>query len=154
MGGGYVYSSLIFAIKKLKLHINYTWAFIAWLVGTTILLCLPGNDLPDIGWVEKWHVDKLIHITLFFGLVFLYANRIVQYDKRMKRIGWIVVAGILYGIAMEFLQKYLIPHRSFDVDDMIADAVGCCLAWFWQYKKWWGVYKKIGPDGNRGRNQN
>ena len=131
----------------------YIIAAIIWLLTTTFLLCLPGNDLPDISWIEQWHVDKLIHITLFFGMVFLFANTIADYRNRRVWIVWIVIAGVVYGIAMEFVQKYFIPHRSFDVDDMIADAAGCLLAWLWQRKKWYGV-KKIGPDGNRGRNQN
>jgi len=137
----------------LKRTSYYIIAAIIWLLTTTFLLCLPGNDLPDISWIEQWHVDKLIHITLFFGMVFLFANTIADYRKRRVWIVWIVIAGVVYGIAMEFVQKYFIPHRSFDVDDMIADAAGCLLAWLWQRKKWYGV-KKIGPDGNRGRNQN
>lgn len=32
--------------------------------------------------------------------------------------------GTCYGVAMEFVQLYFIAHRSFDVGDIIADAVG------------------------------
>lgn len=110
-------------------------AAIIWLLTTTLLLCLPGNDLPDISWIEQWHIDKLIHIILFFGWVFLFANTIADYRKRLRRMVWIVLAGIAYGILIEFIQKYWIPHRSFDVDDMVADAAGCLLAWLWQRKK-------------------
>ena len=36
-----------------------------------------------------------------------------------------MVIGIAYGVGMEIVQKYFIPFRSFDVGDIIADAVGC-----------------------------
>jgi VanZ family protein len=32
-----------------------------------------------------------------------------------------------YGIIMEFVQKFYIPYRSFDIGDIIADAIGCSL---------------------------
>ena len=32
---------------------------------------------------------------------------------------------VLYGIIMEFVQKYFVPGRSCDVKDMLADAAGC-----------------------------
>jgi VanZ family protein len=28
---------------------------------------------------------------------------------------------------MEFIQKYFIPNRSFDVGDIIADGIGCII---------------------------
>jgi VanZ family protein len=31
---------------------------------------------------------------------------------------------LLYGIAMELVQKYFIPNRSFDFKDVIADTIG------------------------------
>jgi len=33
----------------------------------------------------------------------------------------------LYGIVMEFVQKFFIPNRSFDIGDIAADGVGCIL---------------------------
>jgi len=37
---------------------------------------------------------------------------------------WIALSGCVYGIAMEFVQKYWIPNRSFDIGDIIADTIG------------------------------
>jgi len=48
------------------------------------------------------------------------------------------VAGITYGIVMEFIQKYFIPNRSFDIGDIIADAAGSLLGLIysaWRYIK-------------------
>ncbi|MDE3124626.1 MAG: VanZ family protein [Bacteroidota bacterium] len=123
----------------MKKNSLFLLAAIVWFLVTTLLLCLPGNDLPDIGWIEIWHVDKLIHISLFFGLVFFWANSIANEKKRLEWMLWIVLTSVAYGIIMEFVQKYFIPHRSFDIDDMLADAVGSVVAWIWQKKRWYGV---------------
>ena len=48
-------------------------------------------------------------------------------DNASLRKAFIIQALIwtAYGIAMEFVQKYFIPFRSFDVGDIVADAAGC-----------------------------
>jgi len=43
----------------------------------------------------------------------------------------IAISGLLYGIAMEFVQKYYIPFRSCDVEDMVADGIGSFAGYFW-----------------------
>jgi VanZ family protein len=35
---------------------------------------------------------------------------------------------MLYGIAMEYYQKYFVPSRGFEVADMLADTAGAILA--------------------------
>jgi VanZ family protein len=49
--------------------------------------------------------------------------------KSLRRLNqfyvWIMIGYITYGIAIEFIQKDFIPHRSFDVFDIVADTVGC-----------------------------
>ncbi|MDB5210059.1 MAG: VanZ family protein, partial [Sediminibacterium sp.] len=60
-----------------------------------------------------------------------------------------------YGTIMEFVQKYWIPNRSFEIADILADSTGSLLAYLASRWKFLGrVKKKIGPDGNRDRNQN
>jgi len=59
-----------------------------------------------------------------------------QIDKR-KIFFKIMVVGCLYGIAMEFVQKYFIPFRSFDLGDIIADAIGCVAGYFFAIKRFY-----------------
>jgi VanZ family protein len=40
---------------------------------------------------------------------------------------WIGLIGIAYGIGIEFVQKYFIPNRSFELGDIAADTTGCVL---------------------------
>ena len=47
----------------------------------------------------------------------------------------IMILGFLYGIAMELVQKYFIPFRSFDLGDILADGVGCFLGYLISIKR-------------------
>ena len=61
-------------------------------------------------------------------MVFLWCRSITTLTEK-KSILFIQVAFyfFLYGIAMEFVQKYFIPNRSFDIGDIIADGVGSIM---------------------------
>ena len=68
-----------------------------------------------------------------------------------------MVSGIAYGTIMEFIQEAWVANRSFELLDIAADGVGCLLAYWYRVRNFGiagGCIKKIGPDGNRDRNQN
>lgn len=103
---------------------------IAWFIVILILLTLPGKDLPSAGWMDDLHIDKFVHVFLFSVLVTLFFWGIVSTkpgtnEKRV--LFFIAIAALLYGIAMEFVQKYWIPNRSFDIWDIAADGAGSFL---------------------------
>jgi VanZ family protein len=102
----------------------------AWFLFTTILLCLPGSVLPKENWFDKIWLDKWVHIFLFSVMVFLWCW-LLSSKVRRKNESFMQVffCCCLYGIAMEFVQKYFIPNRSFDVKDMVADGIGGALGW-------------------------
>ncbi len=134
-------------MKKTKLHL---FAAIIWFAVIFYLLTIPGKELPEISWFDKFQVDKLVHIFLFSVLCYLFSYTIKNSSKRHILIIVISTLGLLYGISMEFVQKYFVANRSCDIDDMVADGVGCLFSFFW----WHIQFKKESPDGNRGRNQN
>jgi VanZ family protein len=95
---------------------------IAWLLLMCILFVIPGSALPEQNWFADIQLDKWVHIGLFSVLVFLWAS---AFDLGLPSNCWIVIAiAILYGIAVEFVQKTWIPNRSFDQYDVVADAIG------------------------------
>ena len=62
---------------------------------------------------------------MFALMVFLFCYGIYKRDHRArKHFLTIAIIGIAYGIAMEFVQMYWVPNRSFDVGDILADAAG------------------------------
>lgn len=103
---------------------------------TIYLLTMPGSDIPQENWMDKLYVDKWVHIGLFAVLVWLWCWAM---PVRTRKIFYIVcIAGILYGVGMEFVQKYWTSDRSFDMTDMIADAVGAgagLVFSLWRYIK-------------------
>lgn len=117
-------------LKRLNTRIilPLLWTFL-----TIVLLCLPGSALPGGGIFGLPHFDKLVHISLFGCLTLFWALHYWQVDAErpgtMERTGWAAVLfSVTLGVVLEFVQKYLIPNRSFDVWDMVADTAGSLLA--------------------------
>ena len=101
-----------------------------------ILLSMPGSEIQGTSWISIiLHLpfaDKIIHMGLFGSLALSLFFHFEQYSNisfrstRTKALS--LIACILYGIGMEFYQKYFVPSRSLDVIDMLADAMGSLLA--------------------------
>jgi len=101
-----------------------------------ILLSMPSSGEPGKGWVsyilDLPFADKVIHVGLFGSLALSIFFHFEQYSNisfkstRTKALSLIVC--ILFGIGMEFYQKYFVPSRGFEVADMLADAIGAILA--------------------------
>jgi VanZ family protein len=111
-----------------------------WFVISSILLTLPGSALPKEDWFDKIWFDKWIHILLFFVLAISwcrYGSEKTQKNELRKQLFiWITIGILLYGIGMEFVQKYFIKNRSFDLGDVIADAVGCGMGLIYSLKRY------------------
>lgn len=109
--------------------IRFIPAFI-FLAISIYLLCLPGNAAFPAGWWFKKipQFDKLVHIGMFGMLCFLFhlpAWKSSLRNKGRQRWFWFISIGsILYGTAMEFVQRELVVGRSFEEADILADAVG------------------------------
>jgi hypothetical protein len=101
---------------------------IAWFIIASILFFLPGEDIPEVSFLDLIYFDKWVHTGLFAGLVFLSALPFIKAGKcTAKLLIKISILFILYGVCVEFIQKFLDEGRSFDYTDMIADAVGCVI---------------------------
>jgi len=111
----------------------------AWLLIITILLCIPGTKLPKINWNDKLLFDKWIHVLLFLILVLVwcwaYSHKKGQRLNAKKIFISITILAILYGVAMEIVQHFFIPFRSFDLADMIADGLGSITGYLISIKR-------------------
>ncbi len=126
---------------------------IIWFIISSILLAMPGDDLPDTSLFDIPFFDKFIHLGMFFLLTFLFCYPYSLYNSFSvwKFTAYkIAISAIAYGIGMEYVQKHFVAGRSFDLVDILFDSLGCGsgVAGIWIFQK------KIGPDRNRGRNQN
>lgn len=109
---------------------------VAWLVFITVLFLLPGSSLPRDNWFTRVHFDKWAHTGVFAVLLFLWRSSFANDSKRLglTLIFWATV----YGFAIEFVQKYFVPNRGFDVFDVLFDVIGGCLGLL----VWWLTYRK------------
>ncbi len=105
-----------------------------------IIMSMPGTKLPaGNSFTSTFKVDKIVHILLFFTLCYtllLYFKKSDNKYLKNKRIQILaVILCIVYGILLEFYQKIFAPSRSFDIADMLADAVGVIfgLLFFYLY---------------------
>ena len=97
------------------------WLAIGWgLVATIIWLSVTPKP-PDLG-VE--HGDKLGHFMAYGSVMFWFCQLYPRYATRIAYgAGFIAM-----GVALEFVQRRL-GYRSFEVADMVADAIGVLLGY-------------------------
>jgi len=102
-----------------------------WFIISAFLFTLPGSAFPKENWLDKIWFDKWAHIGIFIILVALLCWGWLSIEKNIipKKLRKIFITigiiSLLYGIAVEFVQLYLIRNRSFDIGDIIADTIGC-----------------------------
>jgi VanZ family protein len=109
--------------------IRYYLPAMGWIVLILFLCTMPGSSLPKISLLDKLHVDKVVHFFLFGGTVILLAYGYYKQNGRLSGLGLFSIAFVvtLYGLAIEFIQKYLIPNRSFELMDVLADGAGALM---------------------------
>ena len=103
---------------------------IAYLLIISVLFCLPGSAFPKSNWLSDIYFDKWVHIGFFAVLIILW-----NWAANSTNRNWswtILVAAVMYGLVVEFVQHNFIPNRGFDMGDWIADIAGSLLGvWFY-----------------------
>ncbi|HEX4859370.1 MAG TPA: VanZ family protein [Usitatibacteraceae bacterium] len=69
--------------------------------------------------------DKLHHLAAYFACMWTWAQVYAENRMRLRLAGAIVLMG-----AMVECVQWLVPWRSFDWADMLANALGVALAYF------------------------
>ena len=113
---------------------------IAWFFVIMYLLCLPGNDVPEISWTDNIpFFDKWVHAGLFGGLTFLFCwpfyRSIFNKKERLHYFIKIAISASILGLTYEFIQKYFIPGRDYDLIDWVADSFGALIGYWFCSKK-------------------
>ena len=106
---------------------------IAWFLLASVLLFLPGSKLPSVDdWLNKVYFDKWVHTGLFSILAYLFMYPFFRSSLPLRE-KWqyfirIAIATSIWGLTSEFIQKYYVPGRSFDLFDWAADSLGALIA--------------------------
>jgi hypothetical protein len=114
---------------------------IAWFFLILVLICLPGSDIPSVEtWLNDIYFDKWVHTGLFAGLTFLFIYpmsrmNLTESVKKNTAVK-ITIAAWVWALTTEFIQKYFIPDRSFDMFDWAADSLGILIAFSWCWLKY------------------
>ena len=96
-----------------------------------ILTVLPGSLFPRVK--PAIGLDKVAHIFMYAGFAFTclwgYRSQFVSkgLDYKKKAILLAIIISIAYGGLTEMIQEYLVPTRSGDKFDFIADCLGTGL---------------------------
>ncbi len=126
------------ALKKFKLYsemiqLKKFIPGIAWFFLVLFLICLPGNQFPKTDdWLNKIFFDKWVHAGLFGILAFLwmlpFANTTLSKNEKVNIVFRIAISVSIWGLTTEYIQKFFIPFRNFDLWDWAADSVGAIVA--------------------------
>ena len=113
---------------------------IAWFFLVLVLICLPGSDIPTVGdWFSKIDFDKWIHVGLFAVLAFLFMwpflRSALSIKEKWSYVIKIAIATSLWGLTTEFIQRFFIAGRSFDMFDWAADSLGALLGLLFSLKR-------------------
>lgn len=103
---------------------------LSWLV-ILVLLYLSFFTPPKTGLDEVTNFDKFVHICMYFGLCSVIWIEYLRSHRGLHRLRTLVGAVVLplaLSGAIELGQEYLTTTRSGDWADMLANAVGVCLA--------------------------
>lgn len=111
---------------------------IAWFFIVLYIMCLPGSDIPSANWLSSIYFDKWVHVGVFALLVLLLCWPFYKSDfnkrERLQYFIKIAIAASIWGLTIEFIQKYFVPGREFDLLDWAADSLGALIA-FWFCRK-------------------
>ena len=113
----------------LKKILSKRYPALIWTLIIFILLTIPGSLLPSEPGFKIPEFDKFIHISIFCVFVILWSFYFAaKTEKKNRSIFFVLfISACLYGIAMEYVQKYFIPRRDFDLEDILADLIGSAL---------------------------
>jgi len=103
------------------MRVRSAWRAIGWaLVAVVIWQSLTPHPIA----IPVEHGDKFEHVGAYVALMFWFAQLETQSRARLRyAIGFVAL-----GVALEFAQG-LTDYRTFEFDDMAADAIGVLIAW-------------------------
>lgn len=119
---------------------SYKYAYL-WAIIATFLCGTNGHNIPQFSITNLLGIDKLAHMLLFGTETFLIAiatKKHYAYKSNFQIILPAFLIGTMFGIIIEILQATVFTNRSFDYLDMLANTIGCALAWLiliWKFNK-------------------
>ncbi len=103
----------------------------AWFFLILFLMCLPGRDIPTIKWMDVIYFDKWVHTGSFMVMTFLFCWIFYETkyspNYRLRYFIKIALAASVWGLIIEFIQRFYIPGRDYELLDWAADSLGSII---------------------------
>ncbi len=110
-------------------------------IGVTVLMLLPSSGFPNI---QISNFDKLAHVGIYFLSFLLWVFSFFNKAGSLKNLVFLVLVLLLiYGMVIEVVQGQVIPDRTSDIWDVVANIVGLGIGWVAFY-----ILKPIWPAKN------
>lgn len=126
---------------SMKAILKSFWPGIACFLLSSVAFFLPGSALPEEDWLGKIQMDKIVHVALFTIMVIVWCIPVFHRPSLALRLPKLLIlipfAFFGYSIIVEFVQDFFVPGRSFDLMDILADALGCLIGFLFvkQYQR-------------------
>jgi VanZ family protein len=100
---------------------------VGWMAAIFYLACREEPDVPSFGSLMP---DYINHGAAYFLMSFLLFVALQRTRRGSLGFTFVVTLGwwLVFGLGMEFAQKYLTDTRHFSLMDLLADGIGATLA--------------------------
>ena len=120
-------------VAFLRKYFGHLYIPLIWTLLVLIACCLPGSMVPNEQGFKIPNFDKLVHLAMFGGFVFLWnlylTKRSLALPRLLRLFFLFYMLSNFFGISMEIVQKYWIPGRDYDTYDIIADMFGAGIGY-------------------------
>lgn len=124
--------------KLFKIHLYYAMIAIVLLILIAYASLLPGQEIPKLG---IKNIDKLVHAFMYFILssfMLLGFGNLKHRSIFVKSIP--ILMSLFCSFLIELLQEYTTSSRLFEINDILANGIGCLIAFFVMKKQ---IFNKI-----------
>ncbi len=100
---------------------------LGWTISIALLCLIQSGDLPHLG---VSGIDKYVHFGMHFvyTLLWSYYFSVLHAVATIKKIVFIAISSLLYGILLELAQEYFTTTRHADILDVMANGTGALTA--------------------------
>jgi len=116
----------MFMENQLKFHPYYATLAIVLIISIGFVSLMPSNGLPQTSFRN---IDKLVHFSMYFilsisiALGFFKLESLASFEKFSP-----FLLAFVYSFLIEILQEFATNSRFFDIFDILANGIGCILA--------------------------
>lgn len=124
--------------KLFKIHLYYAIIAIVLLILIAYVSLLPSQEIPKVG---LKNIDKIIHAFMYFILssfMLLGFGNLKHRSIFVKSIP--ILMSFFCSFLIEILQEYTTSTRLFEIFDILANGIGCLIAFIVMKKQ---IFNKI-----------